>query len=128
MTEIVHQYHEVSSFSFLNKLGNIWDILRPLLNVIVTSLMPTTRPPALLKFIHALTKYSETLSYFVNDSEAVREIIICASRKTDIETLKIIMEILSNLLNYDNGVTLVPFVEVSLIAWWESLLFVFFNS
>ena len=112
LSELVHYFKKECSFQFLNAKRSIWDVVRPLVDVLSGALVPGAKPPALLKLVHALCSYPETIEHVVEDEGLVVNIIRCASRKCDLENARAVIESLSGLLDFQNGRVLQPHVEV----------------
>lgn len=110
---MVHQYHNVSKFSFLNARGSLWAALKPIIDIVPNSLIPGAKPPALLKFVHALCKYPDTIAHVANDVTVVTTLVLCAGRKCDIENANTVIESLSGLLDFEHGRVLMPHAEVN---------------
>lgn len=85
------------------------------MDVLSGALVPGAKPPALLKLVHALCKYPDTIAHVVGDEGLVINVIRCASRKCDLENARAVIESLSGLLDYQNGRVLKPHVEVNLL-------------
>lgn len=108
----MHCFHKESGFLFLNRHGNIWTILKPLVDILPAALISGAKPPALLKLVHALCKYPETIKHIVGEEYLIVNIIKCASRKCDMETSKAVIESIGGLLDFEGGKYLLPHVEV----------------
>lgn len=106
LAELIHQYHAVFNFKQMSA-----DILRPLASLLMsmpTSIAGSTKPPSLLKILHALVQYDETVSVVENNAEIVKTVIKCVGSRCDFEVAKVVMGIITKLLETNNGDSVLP--------------------
>ncbi len=114
--EIVVQYHKVVNF---NEIGNqIWKHLDSNLIALPSSITNNKKPPALLSLIHSFASYESTINIIGQRPNIVKVIILCvASQKVDQSSVQLVMDILTFLLQYENGKNILPYSEVLIIHY-----------
>ena len=97
-----------SSFNF-----NFLQPLLPLTNALPSSVAGSKRAPALLKIFHALSLYPSTLPIVSGRSDVVQTVIRCvATPRAAPEVMRVVVEVLNHLLDFEGGRSIYPHSEV----------------
>ena len=111
LSELINQYSSVYTFSNLSTM--LLPSLCHLSLSLPSAIGSSTKAPATLKLLHALCQYPNTLEMLISQPIIIESIITCiASMKVEPLVMKIVMEILSILLERNNGEALKPFSQV----------------
>ncbi len=108
---MIDQYHKVFNFLSLGETTFVNPIMGRI-NHLPAAVAGASRSPALLKLIYSMTHRAETVEIVTRSSECVEALIMCISTKADNSVIKSVMEILTVLLDKDNGVCLFPYSQV----------------
>ena len=84
----------------------------PLLEALPSSIAGSTKPSALLRVLHALALYEESIDILASREALVKATIGCVASRADHEVARIVMDILTRLLNKDEGRAILPHAEV----------------
>lgn len=108
--ELVDQYHAV--FNFVSVGDNFLESVIPLVAALPSSVGSSAKAPALLRLLHSLAIHKDTVELIIKNNCIVECIIICVASRTDPSVGTMIIEILTVLLEYNNGSTLLPYSQV----------------
>jgi hypothetical protein len=76
------------------------------------SIGSSTRPPALLRLLHSYSQHSETIENLLTLTPFVEAISACIATRSEPIVLKMVMEILTSLLDLHNGDVLLQHSQV----------------
>jgi hypothetical protein len=110
LSEIVHQYHKVFDFNLIK--DDTFAPIMTLIDAVPSSISGSSRPPAIIKLIHALIQYDETNNIIVSNDKIVVAVIKCIASKTEFDVAKVIMDIISELLSRDDGISILPHAQL----------------
>ena len=102
-------------FDFSAVIESLYDIIVSLIHAIPESIAGSTRPSALLELIYTLTSYPQT-AYLVASKKHIVEAVIRSVGYRAVPVIsKIVLKILTTLLNFNNGVVIIPHSKVHLL-------------
>lgn len=113
---MVDQYHTVVDFSYL--LKDLWidmnSLIESLPGTISGSITGSTRAPALLKLITSLVVHEPTIEIIASHEVIVKVLIRCiGSYRVAFSSLRLVLTSLLSFLEFKDGVTLLPHLEVN---------------
>lgn len=114
---MINQYHEVFDFSAI--IESLFETVASLVIALPESIAGSTRPSALLELIHTLTSFPQTTYLIASKSYLVEVIISCVAYRAVPVTSKMILTILTTLLNYSNGSVVIPHSKVFFVLLIE---------
>lgn len=92
----------------------IWCTSASLITALPSSIMSTSRAPALLKLMHSLAQHEKTYNLIATREDAVLSVFNCvAVQHVDINIVRIIMDILQSFLTHDDGCLVKQHAEVT---------------
>jgi len=110
ISEMLMQYHRVYDFSTV--IDATCTVLGPLLESLPHSISGARRAPALLKFVHAVIQYPETVHMVLDRPDMVKTVIACVASRADPEVMFVVLDSLSLLLDQNNGEVVLPHVKL----------------
>eukprot|EP01038_Epipyxis_sp_PR26KG_P008131 gene8131-11009_t len=108
--ELISQFHGV--YSFKQETSQLFKIIQPLLNSLPSSIVGSSHAPALLKIFHAYICNDDTIPLLVENSEIIRVVILCVASRGEMDVVKHLLEIMSRLLEHQNGEYMVPHAQL----------------
>ena len=112
--DIVSQYHDV--VDMVPYFGTIWSTSESLIAALPSSIVSTSRAPALLKLIHSLSQHDKTYTLVASRVDAVQGVFQCvAMQHVDFSIVRLIMDILHSFLNHDDGKIIKQNAEVCVL-------------
>ena len=100
-SEIIQQYHAVHSFVAWK--DTLFTPLMPLIECLPSSIAGSSRPPSLLKLLHVLTRFPETISFVESMPAVVSVCIRCIASAAEYPVMSMVMDILMALLDCNAG-------------------------
>lgn len=87
--------------------------MNPLFPLVPKSLANCSKPPALLRIFYSLSQYDNTVKLIAKRPEIVKIMILCiATQNVELAVVKLVIEILNSLMDFDFGNCLLPHSEV----------------
>lgn len=122
MSELIDQFHGTTAFDF--DQDGVFAALQPLIEALHTSVSTSSRPPALLRVFHAISKYTETHHILTHKPDVVQQIIRCvAAQRASFVVVQMVIDLLNNLLDRDDGRCLVEQSEVRTFTASEAFIY-----
>ena len=91
----------------------IWCTSASLIAALPSSIMSTSRAPALLKLMHSLAQHEKTYNLIATREDAVMSVFKCvAVQHVDLNIVRSIMDILQSFLTHDDGYLVKQHAEV----------------
>lgn len=110
ISEMLMQYHRVYDFSLV--IDTTCNVLGSLLESLPHSISGARRAPALLKFVHAVISYPETVHMVLNRPDLVKTVIACVASRAEPEVMVVVLDSLSLLLDQNDGEVVLPHVKL----------------
>lgn len=80
-----------------------------------TSVGSSNHPPALLRLIHSMSKFKESIATICGQESWMIAIIACLACRVDAAVMKMVMDIVSAIFERDQGSSLLPYSQVNLL-------------
>ena len=126
LSELVHQYRTVYDFSHAS--NDMMRPLHPLLKSMPHSIAGATKPPALLRILHALVQYPETIAVVGRNSDTVTTIIRCVGSRVEFEVAKVVMDIITRLLDFNSGESILSHAPLIIQSFSKRFVGAAFNE
>ena len=108
--ELFEQYHGVVDFTVLQ--SSLLRSVESLILSLPTSVGSSNRPPALLRLIHSMSKFKESIATVCEQESWMVAIIACLACRVDPTVMKMVMDIVTAIFDRDQGSSLLPYSQV----------------
>jgi hypothetical protein len=103
-------------YDFKKFIIKLFALIKSLIEALPDAISGSTRQPALLEVIHALVSYPQTLTLIVENEECLVAVIKCVSHTAVLTTTQMVLGILNNLVEFENGKAILPYTNVKQIT------------